>query len=149
MNDQEIKDKLLLNELVNKISVLADNKEFQKQSELFTENAISETYFHGTALLKLNGRKEMIQAFHDFLKNFDTVFHFNGQQLVELNGNKATGVCYSLITLIETIEGRKVQTRIGAIYRDNYVKDNGVWLVSKRIGDFRWQEKAELQKESF
>jgi len=124
--------------------MLGDKKDFSAQARLFSENTVLNTFTEGIAILKLNGRKEMAEAFGKFLKGFETVYHFNGQQIVNLDGDKATGTCYCLITLIATEDGRKIKTTIAATYHDDYIRDNNRWLISKRIGDFEWQEKTKL-----
>jgi hypothetical protein len=59
MNTKELEDRILLKELVDSISSLADKKDFHTQVRLFTEDAVSETFAGGTAILKLKGRNEM------------------------------------------------------------------------------------------
>lgn len=144
MNNQELADKIAIRELVSNISIFGDLKDFQNQVKLFAENAISETINEGVIVLKLEGRKAMITAFDNFLKNYQTVYHFNGQQTITLNGDNATGTCYCLITLIGYENGKKNKTSIGAIYNDEYIRVNNQWLVEKRIGSFEWQEKNQI-----
>ena len=93
---------------------------------------------------KLSGRKQMEDAFGAFLKNFETVYHFNGQQTVTLGGDKATGVSYCMVTLIGVEGGRKMKTSIGVYYHDEYVRENGRWLIAKRRSVFDWEDKREL-----
>jgi len=112
---------------------------------LFSENAISETKVEGKTILKLSSRKEMAQVFENFLREKETVSHFNGQQTVKINGYKATGICYCTITLIDSENGKKIRTIIGAIYEDEYIRVENPWLVSKRVSNFRWQEKREIK----
>lgn len=145
MNLKELTDRTSLKELVDNISILGDRKDFNAQVQLFSEDALSETFAGGTSILKLKGRKEMAEAFGNFLKDFDTVYHFNGQQVVTIAGDQASGTCYCLITLIGNENGRKMKTTIGAVYQDSYVRADDRWLVAKRVGDFQWQEKAELK----
>lgn len=144
MDKNELADKIALRELIDKISMLGDKKDFVHQTELFSENAISETVAGGETILKLEGRKEMVQAFEKFLQDFDTVYHFNGQQTVTINGDTATGTCYCFITLIGSENGKKIRTTVGATYEDEYVRVNSQWLVSKRVGNFNWQDKTAI-----
>jgi hypothetical protein len=137
-------DRADLKELVDRVSILADNKEFDRQVLLFTENAISETFANGKSILKLQGRKAMAEAFGVFLKDFDTIYHFNGQQVVTVNGNMAAGTVYCTVTLIGNEQGKKVKTTIGAVYRDDYVREDDQWLIAGRIGNFAWQDKQEI-----
>lgn len=144
MNIKELEDRALLKELVDTVSILADKKDVHSQVQLFSEDAISETFAGGMSVLKLKGRKEMEEAFGDFLKDFETVYHFNGQQIVTVNGDNATGMCYCLVTLIGIEDGKKMKTTIGVIYQDDFVRENNSWLIAKRIGNFDWQEKCEV-----
>lgn len=143
---KELEDRTSLKELVDSVSILADKKDFHTQVQLFSENAVSETFAGGTAILKLKGRKEMAEAFGDFLKDVETVYHFNGQQVVTINGDNATGTSYSLVTLISTENGKKMKTTIGAIYQDDFVREDNRWLIDRRIGNFDWQEKLEINE---
>ncbi|GAA3951247.1 nuclear transport factor 2 family protein [Chitinophaga oryziterrae] len=144
MNIKALEDITSLKELVDMISILADKKDVHTQAQLFSENATSETFVGDTAILKLKGRKEMEEAFRDFLKDFDTVYHLNGQQTVTINGDNATGTSYCLVTLIGTENGKKMKTTIGVIYHDDFVRENNRWLIARRIGNFDWQEKREV-----
>lgn len=143
INIKELEDRILLRELVDRVSILGDRKDFHAQVQLFSENAVSETFAGGEAILKLKGRKEMEEAFGNFLKEVETVYHFNGQQVVTINGDTAVGTCYCLITLIGWENGEKIKNTIGAIYKDDYVREENRWLIAKRIGNFDWQEKRQ------
>lgn len=143
MNSKELADKAALKELIDAVSMLADRKEVHAQVQLFTEHATSDTFAGGTLILGLKGRHAMEAAFGDLLKNFDTVYHFNGQQQVTINGDNATGTAYCMITLIGMENGKKMKTTIGAIYHDDYIRENDRWLIAKRTGHFEWQEKRE------
>jgi hypothetical protein len=86
----------------------------------------------------------MEDAFGAFLKNFETVYHFNGQQTVTTNGDKATRVSYCMVILIGVEGGKKMKTSIGVYYQDEYVRENGRWLIAKRRSVFDWEERREL-----
>ncbi len=146
MNTKELEDRIFLKELVDNVSILGDKKDFNSQVQLFSENAVSETLAGGTMILKLEGRKAMAEAFDKFLKDFETVYHFNGQQVVTIEGDNATGICYCLITLISKEKDGKIRTTIGASYKDDYVRIENSWLISKRIGNFEWQGKSEVNQ---
>jgi hypothetical protein len=141
MDIKELEDKILLKELVDKVSILGDRKDFLAQVQLFAEDAVSDTFAGGVSILRLEGRKTMAEAFGNFLKSVETVNHFNGQQVVNIDGDKASGTCYCHITLISIEEGKKMKTTILAIYEDEYVRQSNSWFISSRIGTFTWQEK--------
>jgi hypothetical protein len=63
---------------------------------------------------------------------------------VTINGDKATGFSYCMVTLIG-VEGRKkMKTSIGVYYQDEYVRENGRWLIAKRRSVFDWEDRREL-----
>ena len=134
---QELENKALLRTLVDTFSILADVKDAHSQTFLFTENATVETYRNGELVTSLKGRQQIGDVFGNFLKNFKTVYHFNGQHSVKISGNKANGVLYCL-TILVTAEN--VKTTIGIHYNDEYVFENGRWLISRRTSYFDWQE---------
>ncbi|HNW73477.1 MAG: nuclear transport factor 2 family protein [Bacteroidales bacterium] len=140
----ELENKSRLKELVDTFSILADKKQAQSQTMLFTENATVETYQNSKLISKLSGRKEIGEAFERFLKNFETVYHFNGQYTVSITGNKAQGILYCMVYLINTENGKKMRTTIGVFYDDEYVFENGHWLISNRTSTFDWQDRNEL-----
>lgn len=111
-------DKILLKELVDKISILGDQKDFNNQMKLFTENALSKTRAEGKVIMELKGRDIMAKVFAEFLKDVEIIYHFNGQSFFTVKGNEATGTCYCTITLISDREGKKIRTTIGAVYND-------------------------------
>ncbi len=141
---RELEDRAALKELVDTFSILADKKDVKTQVQLFTANATTETYRKDVLVTKLTGRKEMEDAFGAFLKNFETVYHFNGQQTVTLSGDKATGVSYCTVTLIGVESGKKMKTTIGVYYQDEYVRENGRWLIARRRSNFDWEDRREL-----
>lgn len=139
-----IEDKTALKTLVDTFSILADQKETQKQTLLFTTNAVVETYMNGQKVASLAGRKQIGDAFAGFLKNFETVYHMNGQQTVTVNGDKASGISYCSVTLISAENGKKTKTSFGVYYNDEFVRENNQWLIQKRTSTFAWQDRQPL-----
>ena len=87
------------------------------------------------------------------MKNFEVVYHTNGQQTVTIAGDKASGTSYCLVVLIGTENarpddpvgrGKKMKTTMGVYYYDQYVRENGKWLIAKRQSTFAWRDHAEL-----
>ena len=140
----EIEDRIALKNIVDTFSILADQKETQKQSLLFTDDAISETYINGQIVSTLKGRKQLRDAFANFLNLFEVVYHINGQQTIAINGDKASGISYCAVTLIGTENGKKMKTSIGVFYTDEFVREDQHWLIAHRKATFAWQEKVEL-----
>ena len=143
--NNNVEDKIALKELVALFSVLADKKDTQGQTLLFTENANVTSIIGGNLVSNLTGRKQIGDAFTAFLDKFETVYHLNGQQIVTVNGNNATGISYCLVTLIGDENGKKMKTIFGIHYEDSYLKIKNKWLIDKRKSIFDWQEKQELK----
>lgn len=140
----DIEDRIALKNLVDTFSILADQKETQKQTLLFTENAVVESISQGRPGSKLTGRKEIGDAFAAYLSNFETVYHINGQQTVTLNGDSAIGISYCQVTLIGITGGKRIRTTMGVWYHDEFIRENKQWLIAIRTSNFVWQDRQEL-----
>jgi ketosteroid isomerase-like protein len=141
---QLIEDKMALKELVDSFSILADQKDVDTQVLLFTEDAEVNTYHEGKLIGTFKGRENIGKAFAGYLANFTHVFHINGQQIVKVDGNHARGTAYCQVYLKGTLQGKNVEITDGAYYNDEYVKQNGRWLIAKRTTHFVWQNIKEL-----
>jgi hypothetical protein len=49
-----------------------------------------------------------------------------------------------MVTLIGVEGGKKMKTSIGVYYHDEYVRENGRWLIAKRRSVFDWEDRREL-----
>ncbi|WP_425291097.1 nuclear transport factor 2 family protein [Spirosoma linguale] len=137
---QQIEDRMALKALVDEFSILADRKDVATQVLLFTEDAKVETMNNGQAVSALVGRKQIGDAFANFLALFEVVYHINGQQTVTIAGNKASGISYCEVTLVGDQNGKKMKTKMGVHYKDEYVKQNGKWLIANRQSTFAWRD---------
>ena len=142
---QVIEDKMSIQNLVDTFSVLADQKETQKQTLLFTEDASVESRVNGQPEMTLTGRKQIGDAFGSYLSLFETVYHINGQHTIELKENTASATSYCMVVLIGMEDGKKMKTTMGVYYNDEFVKENNTWLITKRTSNFIWQEKEEVE----
>ena len=140
MNIQEIADRMALKDLVDTFSNLADTKEIDKQVQLFTEDAEVTSYQGDKQTSHLKGRKELAERFKAFLDQFTTVYHINGQQTVKIDGNKATGIAYAQVVLVSEKNGKRTMLTQGVRYSDEYERQDGKWLISKRISHFEWSK---------
>ena len=140
MNIQEIADRMALKDLVDTFSNLADTKEIDKQVQLFTEEAEVTSYQGDKQTSHLKGRKELAERFKAFLDQFTTVYHINGQQTVKIDGDKATGIAYAQVVLVSEKNGKRTMLTQGVRYSDEYERQDGKWLISKRISHFEWSK---------
>lgn len=136
-----IEDKMAIKQVVDVFSNLADTKEIDKQVLLFTEDGIVESYSDGKQTSSLKGREQLEQAFSGFLSNFHTVYHQNGQQTIdELTANTAKATSYCRVILAGEQNRKQMKTTMYTIYKDEFVKQNGQWLIKYRTSNFKWRE---------
>lgn len=136
---QEARDKEEIRNLVNQFSNLADEKDPAAQMELFTPDA--------EIIITMNGESRTMdyaqaeEAFTRVLTNTDSLYHMNGQVSLEVNGDTAAGTVYCRVVLVdENEEGVVMETDEGVIYHDDYVKQDGKWLISRRNSNFIYQD---------
>jgi hypothetical protein len=140
----ELENKAALRELVDTFSILADKKETDAQTRLFSRDATVETLREGKVVSSLKGTQQIGDAFARFLKNFDTVYHMNGQHNVTITGDRANGTLYCLVYLFRTENGKRLRTTMGATYKDEYTREAGKWLIARRTSRFEFTVNDEV-----
>lgn len=149
MNLEQIQNRLALKDLVDTFSNLADGKKVTEQMALFTPDAVVNTYIGGKLVFAMNGTAEIEKVFSDFLAPFASVYHINGQHTVDLiDEHNAAAVNYCLVKLVEHKDGKTVLQEHSVRYADTYIKQNGNWLIKKRIADFMISETRKLESEA-
>lgn len=141
---QEILDRQALKDLVDTFSNLADEKRVAEQMPLFTEDAQVTTYMNGQLFADMTGRVQIAEVFNSFLSGFHTVYHLNGQHTVQLSGDQASGINYCHVILVGEQNGKNIIHNHGVRYQDHYVKQDGQWLIKKRIARFMVSDSREL-----
>lgn len=141
----EIEDKMAIKNVVDRFSNLADTKEIDEQVLLFTEDGVVESISNGMPSSKLVGRQQLKEVFSGFLAGFSTVYHQNGQQTIDLQGDKASATSYCNVILVGKQEGKTIKTTLYTIYKDEFVKINGQWLIKHRTPNFVWREVEEVK----
>ena len=141
----EIEEKMAIKNVVDRFSNLADTKDIEQQVLLFTEDGTVESIFKGTPPIKLVGRQQLKDTFSQFLSGFHTVYHQNGQQTINLLGEKASATSYCNVILVGKQEGKTMKTTLYTIYKDEFVKENGQWLIKHRTSNFVWREVEEVK----
>ncbi len=130
-------EKQAIKELVDTFSNLADIKDVAAQGPLFTEDGHVTTYIGGELFADLKNRAEIVDVFTDFLANFKRVYHLNGQLTIHLlSDNCAEGINYCHVVLTEEKDGKEIVHNHYVRYNDTYVKEEGKWLIQRRIVNF-------------
>lgn len=142
---QQIEDQTAIKRVVDVFANLADVKDIKTQMTLFTEDATVETYFGDTLFASMRGREEISNVFSSFIANFSALYHMNGQFTVDIDGDKASSTHYCLVVLIsEDAAGKAYKNLNGIIYKDEYRRVEGQWLISKRVANFTWRDLSDL-----
>lgn len=107
------------------------------QGPLFTEDGHIITYIGGELFADLKNRAEIVDVFTDFLANFKRVYHLNGQLTIHsLSDSRAEGINYCHVVLTEEKDGKEMVHNHYVCYNDTYVKEEGKWLIQRRIANF-------------
>ncbi len=138
-------DRIEIQDLINTYAQCADNREAQKQAELFTENAVVKVFSgkESQPVQVLTGRKELAEAFQT-LNQYDVTTHFNGQSIISINGDTASNESYCLAHHIKYAE--KTLLVMSIRYRDKLVKQNSKWLFAERDLFIDWVDNRELKQ---
>lgn len=141
---QQLEDQAAIKRLVDTFANLADDKDIATQMHLFTEDATVNTYFGDTLFASMSGREEISKVFSGFIANFSALYHMNGQIVTNIDGDLASSTHYCLVVLISNDNGKEFKNFNGVIYKDDYVRRDGQWLISKREARFTWRDVSEL-----
>jgi len=142
---QQLEDQAAIKRVVDVFANLADVKDVKSQMDLFTEDATVETYFGDTLFASMRGREEISNVFSGFIANFTALYHMNGQFTVDIDGDKASSTHYCLVVLLsENAQGDAFKNLNGIIYKDEYIRCDGQWLIAKRVAHFTWRDVSDL-----
>lgn len=134
---ETLTEKQAIKELVDTFSNLADIKDVAAQGPLFTEDGHVTTYIGDELFADLKNRAEIVDVFTDFLANFKRVYHLNGQLTIHsLSDSRAEGINYCHVVLTEEKDGKEMVHNHYVRYNDTYVKEDGKWLIQRRIANF-------------
>lgn len=145
MTTHEITQRLVLRELIDTFSNLADEKDVAAQLSLFTVDAHINVVMDGKEVFDLNGQQQILDAFSGYLAQFSVVYHINGQQTVNIHGDTASGIVYCQVVLIKEENGQRIKQTSGVRYHDRYIFQNGHWLIAERLSNFMWTDIHPMQ----
>ncbi|MBT2700134.1 nuclear transport factor 2 family protein [Bacillus sp. ISL-40] len=134
-----------IKELVDTFANLADEKKIPEQMPLFTPDTTVKVYMGDDLLFDISGTKQLEEVFTSFTANVKRSFHMNGQLVVKVDGDSATGVSYCQVKLVSEEDGKEVITDSSIIYHDEYMRQNGTWLIKTRISHFTINDRRILK----
>ncbi|MDG2954807.1 nuclear transport factor 2 family protein [Bisgaard Taxon 10/6] len=149
MNIQQLIERQALKDLVDTFSNLADEKRVAEQMALFTEDAQVNTYIGGQLFAEAKGKAEIEHVFSTYLAQFHSVYHSNGQHTVTFRSEtEADAINYCAVKLVGEQDGKQVLHDHSVRYQDSYIKQDGKWLISKRIANFMISESREIKSQN-
>lgn len=128
-----LKTKEDLRKLIDDYAYLGDEWKISEVMDLFTPDLTYKVFMGGNLVGNTSGRETMEKEFNAHASEVKKYFTLNGQHTVNIDGDTATGVSYSQIKMIRDVEGKDVLTDYSVKYEDNYVLQNGKWLIKDRI----------------
>lgn len=131
-----LKTKEDLRNLIDNYAYLSDDKKIAEVMDLFTPDVTYKVYMSGVLVADVSGRDNMEKDFNQHASQVKTYFTLNGQHTVKIEGEIASGVSFTQIKMIREVEGKDILTDYSVRYDDNYVFQNGKWLIKERIGYF-------------
>lgn len=137
--------KFELRQLVDAFSNLGDEKKISEQMLLFTPDTRYKVYFGGQLVSDVSGTKQLEEEFTGHASLVKRYFSINGQHVVKVDGDTATGVSYSQMKMVREEDGKEVITDYSVRYDDEYVLQNGTWLIKARTAHFSIIDARTLQ----
>lgn len=131
-----LKTKQDLRELIDNYAYLSDEWKISEVMDLFTLDVTYKVFMGGALVADVSGRENMESDFNLHASQVKTYFTLNGQHTVKIDGETATGISFSQIKMIREADEKDVLTDYSVKYEDQYVFQNGKWLIKDRIGYF-------------
>lgn len=125
-----------LRQLIDAYAILGDEKKIAEQMSVFTSDVIYQVYMNDFLAANVSGRENLEKEFNGHASQVKTYFTLNGSHNVAIDKDHASGVSFSQIKMIRESEGKDVLTDYSVKYEDQYVYQNGKWLIKKRVGYF-------------
>jgi ketosteroid isomerase-like protein len=125
-----------LRTIIDDFATLSDEKRIAEVMGLFTPDAIYMVYMGGALISEVHGTDKLQQDFNGHAAQVKTYFTMNGQHTVSIEGETARGTSFSQLKMVREVEGKDNITDYSVKYVDDYVLQNGRWLISKRVGHF-------------
>ena len=130
----EIKEELRA--LIDDYATLGDDKKLSEQMLLFTPSATYTAYMNGVLVSSTTGKDNLEAEFKGHASQVKKYFTLNGQHAVKIDGDTATGISFSQIKMIREQDGKDIIADYSVRYDDQYVRQDGKWLIKNRAGHF-------------
>lgn len=124
----DVEDKQEITEVCYRYGVYLDSREWDRLSEVFTDDAIAE-YLD---MPRCDGRQAIQDTCSDALGSFTASQHLIGNVLVTLNGDEAESVCYLQAQHVRAGTEGGDNFIIAGRYLDKLVRTADGWRINHR-----------------
>jgi bile-acid 7alpha-dehydratase len=122
--------------LRNKYFRCLDGKLWDEIAECFAED-VKASYFNGE--IKVNGRQEIVNFFKTGLTEALLALHHGHHPEIEVTSETTARGTWGLYNYLID-KGNNRGQRIGGVYQDEYVKENGQWRIKSIVCNQLFQE---------
>lgn len=144
MSLEILQAKNAIREVFDTYTFYSDEGRLEDYKELFSADATVIIYMGEQLAFELKGTDKVIETFKAFTGNVVKQHHMNGQLVLKIDGNKASGIGYCEAHLVSNEEGKLYITEHCIRYEDNYIFEDGKWVISHRISRFNISDKRLL-----
>ncbi|MEM1114359.1 MAG: nuclear transport factor 2 family protein [Pseudomonadota bacterium] len=109
-----------------------DERDYGTMSALVTPDVHADFGVGG-----IDGRQAVVDFIASFLDNCGTTQHILGNILIEIDGDTATSEAYVSDMHLSSDPASDISFRTLGNYSDTWVKQDGAWLIARRIKDNR------------
>jgi hypothetical protein len=138
MDKNEIADRILLRELVERYARIPDDRNYGLVDEIFSADAcLAGPGFELSGLAEIRGAMQAIEQ-------YSATLHCVHNHLVEIRGDEATGETWCVANHLHEVDGRPHKLDWGIRYQDLYRREPGGWRITRRELRVIWQQDVPL-----
>ena len=131
---EELSDRLILVELVTRLTRCIDSKSFDAMTDLYSDDA---------ALSTPLGRIDGAPAISDFARRgheqYEATQHLIGGTSVDVDSDRATVIADVMAVLVPTAADPAVNIHLGSRYELTLARTNGGWRIQRHTITPVWQ----------
>lgn len=146
LSQQEISDRLEIQELMVRYSHAVDSRNWDLLDEVFTPDAVIDYTVFGGPRGSLGEIKEFLGS---AMPTFIAFQHMIANSMLEIDGDTATGrtMCHNPMVLPPDDEGGERVFFVGLWYLDRFVRAADGWRIAERVEEksYTFNMPAEMQ----
>lgn len=133
---KQLEDRVELKELADRYAAEPDKNNQDYYRNLFRPDVKLKVYMGDKQIMDIHKVEDMIAQYKAF-GAAKASSHQNGQQVVDfVDDTYATGICYTIATLVTEADGNDRLTMYAVRHYDKYVKVDSRWWIAEREQHF-------------